>query len=56
VAAQLCGDKKTVESLGYRVVEGGTVYDGDKPISKLAVCRRSKSESDGEWFSDAKSW
>ncbi len=27
VAAQLCGDKKVVESLGYRVDEKGIIYD-----------------------------
>lgn len=29
VAAQLCGDRKTVESLGYRVDEHGIVYKAD---------------------------
>ncbi|MBP9676776.1 MAG: hypothetical protein KBD67_08570, partial [Anaerolineaceae bacterium] len=28
VAAQLCGDKKTVESLGYRVDENGVIWEG----------------------------
>lgn len=37
VAAQLCGDKKTVEALDYRVAEDGTIYDGDKPISKIGA-------------------
>ena len=37
VAAQLCGDKKTVESLGYRVAEDGTIFDGDKLISKIGA-------------------
>lgn len=37
VAAQLCGDKKTVESLGYRVDEEGVIWDGDKPISRLGA-------------------
>lgn len=37
VAAQLCGDKKTVESLGYRVDKEGVVWDGDKPISRLGA-------------------
>lgn len=37
VAAQLCGDKKTVESLGYRVDNDGIVWDGDKPISRLGA-------------------
>ena len=35
VAAQLCGDKRAVESLGYRVDEAGVVYDGQTPISRL---------------------
>ena len=44
VAAQLCGDRKTVESLGYRVEQDGTVFapqedeEGKaswKPFSKL---------------------
>ena len=37
VAAQLCGDKKTVETLDYRVAEDGTIYDGDRPVSKLGA-------------------
>ena len=37
VAAQLCGDKKTVESLGYRVDAKGVVYEGDKAISRLGA-------------------
>jgi len=37
VAAQLCGDKKTVESLGYRVDENGVVWEGEKAISRLGV-------------------
>jgi DNA modification methylase/rubredoxin len=37
VAAQLCGDKKTVESLGYRVTDDGKVYEGDKIISQLGA-------------------
>lgn len=35
VAAQQCGDKKTVESLGYRVDGKGVVWEGDKAISRL---------------------
>lgn len=36
VAAQLCDDKKTVESLGYRVKKGGTILDEQsQPISRL---------------------
>ena len=36
VAAQLCGDKKAVEALGY-TVRGDTVYDGNAPISRLGA-------------------
>ncbi|PRX42562.1 DNA methylase [Planifilum fimeticola] len=39
VAAQLCGDRKAVESLGYKVLDDGTILDGDKPISKLGARR-----------------
>lgn len=37
VSAQLCGDKKTVESLGYHVTDAGEVYEDNKLISKLGV-------------------
>jgi len=37
VAAQLCGDKKTVESLGYRVDNKGVVWEGEKAISRLGA-------------------
>ena len=37
VAAQLCGDRKTVEELGYRVDDDGVIYDGNEPISRLAA-------------------
>lgn len=38
VAAQLCGDRSTVESLGYQVREDGTILDETgKPFSKLGV-------------------
>lgn len=37
VAAQLCGDRKVVESLGYRVDKKGVIYDGEKAISRLGV-------------------
>lgn len=37
VAAQLCGDKKTVESLGYRVDEQGVIWEGDQAISRLGA-------------------
>lgn len=35
VAAQLCGDKKTVESLGYTVKDGMIYDENSKPISRL---------------------
>lgn len=36
VAAQLCGDRKEVESLGYKVSEDGTILsENAKPFSKL---------------------
>lgn len=38
VAAQLCGDKKTVESLSYTVQKDGTVKDGKgQVISRLGI-------------------
>jgi DNA modification methylase len=38
VAAQLCGDRKVVESLGYQVKDDGTILDEEgKPISKLGA-------------------
>jgi predicted RNA-binding Zn-ribbon protein involved in translation (DUF1610 family) len=37
VAAQLCGDRKTVEELGYKVDQEGVIWDGDKAISRLGV-------------------
>jgi len=38
VAAQLCGDRKEVQELGYRVDEKGIVYDeGGKAVSKLGA-------------------
>lgn len=46
VAAQLCGDKATIESLGYRVDKDGTIYQQEadenentiwKPFSKLGA-------------------
>lgn len=38
VAAQLCGDKKVVESLGYIVQDDGTILDEDgKSFSKLGT-------------------
>lgn len=36
VAAQLCGDRKAVESLGYKVQEDGTILDEEgRPFSRL---------------------
>ena len=37
VAAQLCGDKKAVEELGYRVDADGKVWEGSKVISCLGA-------------------
>lgn len=37
VAAQLCGDRKAVQELGYRVDDNGVIYDGNEPISQLAA-------------------
>jgi len=37
VAAQLCGDKKAVEELGYRVDGKGVIWDGEKVISRLGA-------------------
>ena len=37
VAAQLCGDKKTVESMGYRVDAKGVIWEGEKAISRLGA-------------------
>ena len=35
VAAQLCGDRRAVEALGYRVDADGVIWDGNKAISRL---------------------
>ncbi len=35
IAAQFCGDKKTIESLGYRVDEKGMIWEGGKAFSHL---------------------
>lgn len=37
VAAQLCGDRRAVESLGYRVDTEGVIYEGGKAISRLGA-------------------
>ncbi len=37
VAAQLCGDKKAVEELSYRVDEKDMIWDGNKAISCLGM-------------------
>ena len=38
VAASLCGDRKTVESLSYRVLDDGTILDEKgRPFSKLGA-------------------
>jgi predicted RNA-binding Zn-ribbon protein involved in translation (DUF1610 family) len=37
VAAQLCGDKKAVESLGFRVTSSGECIPGDQANSKLGT-------------------
>ncbi len=37
VAAQLCGDKKAIEELGYRVDEKGVIWEGNKAISRLGA-------------------
>lgn len=48
VAAQMCGDRKVIESLGYRVDEDGTIFQEEvdekekpvwKPFSKLGTRR-----------------
>jgi len=37
VAAQLCGDRKAVQELGYRVGNDGVIYDGNAAISRLGA-------------------
>jgi DNA modification methylase len=40
VAAQLCGDRRVIESLGYRTKEDGTILDEEsRPISKVGARR-----------------
>ena len=40
VAAQLCGDRKAVEALGYRTTEDGTILDEEgQAISRLGARR-----------------
>jgi len=41
VAAQLCGDKSTVESLGYTVQKDGRVLDGNGQVISRLGARRS---------------
>ncbi len=45
IAAQMCGDKATVESLGYEVKRDGTIHDEEgKSFSKLGVRKGLLSE------------
>jgi hypothetical protein len=37
VAAQLCGDRKAVQELGYTVDDAGAIYDGGQRISRLGA-------------------
>ncbi len=37
VAAQLCADRRAVESLGYQVDEQGIIWDGNRCISRLGA-------------------
>ena len=37
VAAQLCGDRKAVQGLGYLVDAEGVIYDGNRVVSRLGV-------------------
>jgi len=37
VAAQMCGNKKEIESLGYRVDKNGIIYDENDPFSRLGL-------------------
>ena len=39
IAAQLCGDRATIESLGYRVDANDVVYDGSQPITSIGARR-----------------
>jgi len=39
VAAQLCGDRKAVQELGYTVDDAGAIYDGGQRISRLGTRR-----------------
>ncbi len=39
VAAQLCGDRKTVESLGYRVDGAGNIFDPAAPDPETPIAR-----------------
>ncbi|MGE5580736.1 MAG: DNA methyltransferase [Bacillota bacterium] len=44
VAAVLCGDTASVESLHYRVTQEGAVYDGNVPIGRLGKRRAILSD------------
>lgn len=37
VAAQLCGDRKAVQELGYTIDAAGNIFDGDQRISRMGV-------------------
>ncbi|GHT84060.1 hypothetical protein FACS1894137_06720 [Spirochaetia bacterium] len=39
IAAQMCGNKEAVESLGYQVQNDGTILHDDKPFSRLGARR-----------------
>ncbi len=41
VAAQMCGDRKSVESLGYEVREDGTILDGDGQAFAMLGARKA---------------
>ena len=47
VAAQLCGDKTAVESLGYRVDKDGTILSGDDENGKVWSRSRSSGAPGG---------
>jgi len=51
VAAQLCGDKKTVESLGYRVDDKGNIYDDSSPSPSGRGMSAGQGEGKGKLIS-----